>query len=203
MYIVVRIIIVGVLLVFAVFAIKKTQKLRKRVCYIISLIAAMILTTVLAFLPFENLFLTFDSPDAAYMYYNSNQSPIDLIIHGKECDFVVDAKKDADTHLIIPKTERGWQIGIGIDTKRKTRTVSNGIVVNVYQYKNTNEYFITVLDTNGGRSNVSDNHNTNFFSLEKNNETLQKTFVTYYAHLPDVKSSYSVFVNGNEIVLNL
>ena len=103
--------------------------------------------------------------------------------------------------MIIPKTADGWKIGIGSNTKRIVQKLSNGIVLYVYQYKNTSDYFITILDTNGGESTVSDEYNTKFFALERYNDSLEKNFVTYYAHITNLNPQYSIIVNNNKIVL--
>ena len=153
------------------------------------------------FLPFENLFITFDSPKAAYEYFNSGESNIALIVEGEDCDFVIDRENDNDTYLIIPKTSDGWKIGIGSKTRRIAQKLSGGIIVYVYQYKNTNDYFLKIFDTNGGESTITDEYNTEFFSLERYDDSLDKKFVTYYAHITEFNTQYSVIVNGNKIVL--
>ena len=114
---------------------------------------------------------------------------------------VIDSNRDSYTYLIIPKTIDGWKIGIGLNTKRIFRKHSNVISVYVHQYKNTNDYFITIFDTNGGELVISDDYNTKFYSLEKKNDFLGETFVTYYAHISYFNSEYSVVVNGNKIAL--
>ena len=160
----------------------------------------MILVTVLGFVPFENLFVTFDSPKAAYEYYILGKTNIELIVEGDACDFVVDSKDKGNTILIIPKTADGWKVGIGLNIKRLDHKFSNGIVFDVYQYKDTNDYFITVFDTNGGESTISDENNTEFIpSKERYIDPLGKSFVTYYAHLTDFGPNYTVTVNGNVI----
>ena len=169
--------------------------------YFIFISLSVLLFVVLTFLPFENLFITFDSPKAAYEYFNSGKSNIELVVEGDDCDFIIDRKNDSDTYLIIPKTADGWKIGVGSNTKRIVQKLSNGIVLYVYQYKDTNDYFITILDTNGGESTVSDEYNTKFFSLERYNDSLEKNFVTYYAHITNLNPRYSVIVNNNKIVL--
>lgn len=169
--------------------------------YIIFAILSVLLIVVLVFLPFENLFVTFDSPKAAYEYFITGKSNIELIVEGDNCDLMIDRKDDSDTYLIIPKTTDGWKVGIGSNTKRIAQELSNGIVLDVYQYKDTNEYFITILDTNGGESTISDEYNTKFLSLEKYDDYLGKTFVTYYAHITDLDPQYSVIVNDSKIVL--
>lgn len=201
MYNVIRLIIGCIVLVCSITFIKRSKVIRKRILYIVFTSLSVLLIVVLAFLPFENIFVTFDAPKSAYEYYNLGKSNIELIIEGNGCDFIIDRKKDSDTYLIIPKTADGWKIGIGSNTKRIVQKLSDGIVLYVYQYKDTSDYFITILDTNGGESTVSDEYNTKFFSLERYNDSLGKTFVTYYAHITNFSSQYSVIVNDNKIVL--
>lgn len=201
MYNIIRFIIGCIFLVCSITAIKKSKVIRKHILYIVFTSLSVILIVVLAFLPFENLFVTFNSPKAAYEYFNLGKSNIQLIVEGDDCDFIIDRKNDSDTYLIIPKTADGWKIGIGSNTKRIVQKLSNGIVLYVYQYKNTNDYFITILDTNGGESTISDEYNTKFLSLERSNDSLGKTFVTYYAHITNLNPQYSVIVNDNKIVL--
>ena len=201
MYNIIRFIIGCIFLVCSITAIKKSKVICKHILYVVFTSLSMILVVVLAFLPFENLFVTFDSPKAAYEYFNLGKSNIELIVEGDDCDFIIDRKNDFDTYLIIPKTTDGWKIGIGSNTKRIVQKLSNGIVLYIYQYKNTSDYFITILDTNGGKSTVSDEYNTKFYSLERNNDSLGKVFVTYYAHITNFNQQYSVIVNDTKIVL--
>ena len=174
----------------------------KRFHHVSVIIISVILIVVLSFLPFENFFITFDSAEESFRYYTLGESDIQLIIEGENSDFIISSKKNVDTYLIIPKTAKGWKIGIGSNTKRIVRKLDYGISVFVYQYKNTKDYFITILDTNGGESKISDNYNTDFYSLEKYNRPLEKNFITYYAHIPDFNSQYTVVVNGKEITFN-
>ena len=173
---------------------------RKIICVVLTSVS-IVLIVALAFFPFENIFITFGSPKEAYEYYSGGKSNVVLVVEGKNCDFVVDQKHDSDTYLIIPKTTAGWKIGVGLDTKKVVQKLSEGIVINVYRYKNTSDFFITVLDTNGGKSVVTDDYETQFHSLERENNALGKTFVTYYAYVSNLDPQYIVTVNGNDIVL--
>lgn len=199
MYIIIRLIIGCVFLVCSTVIVKKSKAIRKKIAYIIFACLSVAVTVVLTFLPFENLFITFGSPKAAYEYVNPGKSNIELVVEGDDCDFIIDRKNDSDTYSIIPKTSDGWKIGIGSNTERTAQKISDGIVLYVYRYKNTSDYFITVFDTNGGESTVSDEYNTEFFSLERYNDSLGKNFVTYYAHVADIEPQYNVTVNGHEI----
>ena len=200
MFSIVRIFIGAVLLAITLIILRKLKIVRK-IAYTTAIVTSIMITTVLAFVPFENAFLSFSSPKSAYEYFNIGKSNIELVVDGSVCDFVIDRKKDTDSYLIVPKKSDSWKIGIGADIRKIVNKLENGITVNVYQYKNTNEYFITILDTNGGESKLSDSYETKFFSLKKENEILQKTFVTYYAYIPYYSSGYYVTVNGTEINL--
>ena len=161
----------------------------------------ILLISTLALFPIENLFVTFNSPESVFNYYHFGNEGVDLVVEGDNCDFVIGKTDDSDTFLIIPKNDDGWKVGSGVDTRKAARKFSNGISITVYKYKNTNDYFITVFDSNGGISSVSDKYNTEFYYLEKDNDSLGKKYVTYYAHISDFGPQYSISVNGNEITI--
>jgi len=203
MFSIIRLVIGGAFYGCSIVGINKLKVGSKRVLYIVFALITVALIGLLAFLPFENLFITFDSPEKSYEYYNLGKSDVSLVVEGDNCDFVVEQDGGSKSYLIIPKTDEGWKLGIGINTKRIAQKIDNGVAVYVYRYKQTNDYFITVFDTNGGESTVKDNYNSEFLSLEKYDETVEKKFVTYYAHVSNPDSQYSVTVNGNEIELEI
>ena len=203
MFGIIRLIVVCVFLCCSVAVTKKSRAIRKRMLYIVFLILSVILIYVSMFFPFENFFISFDSPQAAFDYYNFGKSNIVLVVEGNDCDFIVDSKDNSTySHLIIPKNEEGWKIGTGINTKIIAQKHYDGITVVVYQYKNTNDYFITIIDTSGNETIISDDYNTKFYSLEQNVNYLEKSFVSYYAHITDFNLQYSVTVNGNKIIFD-
>lgn len=184
--------------------IRKSKNGTKRKLYTILIIASILLTTALAFLPFENLIVTFPSPIAAYdYYYLPGKSDIELIVPGKTCDFIVDRQNVSDTDIIIfPKTDKGWKIGIGTNTKIIDHKISDEVSITVYQYKNTGEKFLTILCFDGDQASVSDAYNTKFYSLEGTKDPLGNTFVTYYAYIPNYDSQYCVMINDKIITIN-
>ena len=204
MYNLVRLIIGCIIFACSMIAVKKSKAVNKRVLRLVFAILSVVLTGLLGFFPFENLFVTFDSPKAAYNYYYTfEKSNIDLIVEGDTCDFVVGGEKGSvtQTYLIIPKTANGWKVGIVNDTKRIARKVSDKNILRVFQHKNTNDYFIIIFNAKGEKLTISDEYNTQFFSLEKIIDSDGQTFVTYYGHITDFNSQYSVTVDGKKIVL--
>ena len=201
MYIIIRVIIGCIFFACTALAIRKSKVMRKRMLYAVFAGVSVLLIAVSALLPVENLFVTFDSPKSAYAYMCAGESNIALVVEGDDCDFVVDRKNDGDTYLMIPKTVEGWKIGTGASTRRVVEKLADGIVIYVYQYKDTADYFITVFDTNGGELTLSDAQNTKFYSLQQTNDFLEQTYTTYYAHIPSINPQYSVTVNGYDILL--
>ena len=177
--------------------IRKSGVIHKRRWSIITFVIAIILTTISALIPIENALITFSSPKSAYNYNNSGD--VKLIVDGKKTDFVVGAKGDTDIYAIIPKANSGWKIGMGLDTKRIIQTISDGITIYVYQYKNTNDYYITIFDTKGGSLDITDNRNSKFKYLDKSNSSLGRMFYTYYAYINEFNDQYALTINGKLI----
>lgn len=175
----------------------KSHVIHKRRWSIVTFVVAVILTIISSLIPMENAFVTFSSPQSAYNYNHSGN--VKLIVHGNNTDFVVGANGDADVYTIVPKSDGGWKIGMGLDTKRIVHTISDGISIYVYQYKSSDDYYITVLDTNGGPSEVADNHNSIFQCLDKSNSTMNKSFYTYFTYINGYDNQYALTINGKTI----
>lgn len=196
-FLIIRLAFWSIAFIISFLLIKKSQVRHKRRWSIVAFIVAVIMTTIFALMPIENAFITFSTPELAYNYNHSGN--VKLIVDGEKTDFVVGAKGDAYIYAIVPKSNNRWKIGMGLDTKRIIQIISDGITIYVYQYKNTNDYFITVLDTEGGSLDIADNHNSDFKYLEKSNSTLDKTFYTYYAYINDFDDQYTLTVNDKSI----
>ena len=179
---------------------KRGAKYQRMFC-VGAVIIAIIVTIALSLLPFENLFVTFDSPDKAYEYYFLGKSNIELTVEGNECDLVVNRKDYTYTLLIVPKTDDGWKIGIGSDTKIIDRSITPDINICVYQYKNTSDYFIVIHAVNGRELIISDENKTEFYSSERYDDYLDQNFVTYFAHIDSFDSHHSLTVDGELIIL--
>lgn len=189
------------LLIFGilVIVIKKNNKTVKRALYVGLSCVSILIVILLSFVPFENLFISFKTPKAAYDYYTFGNADIELLLEGKNCDFIIVRKRETDVYSMIPKTENGWKIGIGSNLKRVLNYTDNEIDISVFRYKKTSDYFITVLDLNGGEASVSDAYGNVFYSLKTENRYLDKPLFTYFAYVPEFSSDYSLKVDGKTV----
>ncbi len=197
MFVIFRLVFGSLVFVICFLLIRRSHTIHKRLWLIVVFVVAVILTTISALIPIENAFVTFSSPQSAYNYNNSGN--VKLIVNGRKTDFVISSKGDTDAYTIIPKSDGGWKLGMGLDTKRIAQTISDGISIYVYQYKNSDDYYITVLDTNGGPLEITDNQSSKFQCLDKSNSALNKTFYTYYAYINGYDDQYALTVNGKTI----
>ena len=173
------------------------NKKRKR---FVAVFASLALIFVLGFLPIENLFLTFDSAEKSYTYSSYEKKDVQIVIEGDNCGFLVN-RKDAGTrqHLIIPKSEEGWKIGLGFNTKSRITKYFNEIIVHIYQYKNTDDYFAVVYSAYGKELSVSDKYDSDFYPLIETATYSGDPRFTYYAHIIYFNSQYYIMVNGEKI----
>lgn len=176
---------------------KKSTVTRRRIIYLICL--TVIVISVLSLLPIENLFMRFDTPEAAFRYFHLGKNNIELVVEGNDSAFVIDYQNNTNTYQIIPKDDNKWKVGIGLYLKTVVHMFSDGLAVYVYQYKNTDDYYINIFDINGVESNISDNCHSQFYSLIHRNDLNGSDFVSYYAHIAEYNSQYYVVVNGKRI----
>ncbi len=197
LFTIIRLVVFSMFFIISLLIIRKTNVKHKHKWSIVSFVISIVLTTILALTPIEKSLITFSSLEAAYNYNHSGS--IELIVEGEMTDFVVGTKDDTYIYAVIPKVTDGWKIGIGSDVKKFAKAINDGITINVYRYKNTSDYFITVLDTKGGATAITDKYNSEFKISENFNSTLNKTFYTYYAYINNFDEQYSVNVNGKTI----
>ena len=202
MYGIIRIVVGSVFLICLILFIRKSKLINKRKLYTMFSLLTIVFMVVSYFLPLENLFITFDSPEKAYKYISFEKCDIEHILTGNNCDFIIARKGNVKEYSAVPKTSEGWKIGLGIDNKRIYNEFYDGILVTVFHYKNTDDYFITVRDQKGDESTISDDYNTEFCAVKETNEYTGKTAVTYYGHITDFPPVYTVTVRGNKIVLS-
>ena len=178
---------------------KELIKTRRHKIYI--LVIAAIFSIIFMFIPFENLFITFSSPEKVFNYCYTKKTKVKLVVEGKDSDLVIGEDDDAHIYLIVPKVANGWKIGMWTNTKLISYEMYNSISVDVYQYKNTNDYFVSILDMNGGYSQITDSFQSEFSALEQPMDVLEKTYVTYYTNIQDFTDEYWINVNGEKIIV--
>lgn len=194
----IRLIIGCVFFSLVVLAIKKSKSSCNYRKYIISAIVTVVFVTLSAFIPIENAFITFPSAESVYKYVSFGNN-VKLTVDGQNSDLVIGDKNGSNEYLIVPKISGGWKIGGGLNTKKVAQTTHDGIVIYIYQYKNTSDYFITILDTKNETTEIADSCDSEFIFLKENSSSYEESVVTYYANIQELDKLYWVSVNGEKI----
>ena len=181
----------------SIVILSKQGVLNKKRNKVLLFVIITILWTGSMLLPIENLFISFSTPEKSYSYVNSED--VKLVVYGQNSALVIGEDKEY-VYLVIPKGEKGWKIGRGIDLKFISNQYFDGLVVSIYQYKNTKEFYIEVADIAGTECIVSDNQKSYFEILETSVNTEKK--YRYYAYIHDFNNNYILEVNNEEIVLS-
>ncbi|MEE1086740.1 MAG: hypothetical protein U0L05_06195 [Schaedlerella sp.] len=155
----------------------------------------ILLGTLSTFFSVENYILTFSTPEKAFNYINSEE--VKLVVEGQESTLVIaeEAKQDY-VHLVIPKCSNGWKLGRGIDTNLKKQMMDKGIVLNLYQYRESGEYYITILDMSGEKFEIIDNCNSAFVTFDDIESN--QGFKFYFAYIPLYDDNYWIKVNNHK-----
>lgn len=195
MFAIVRCIIVAVLLGIACLIIAKSRSLYKKKLFIGSAVMGLALGIALAFLPFENLFITFSSPEEAYDYADLGLSEVVLVVPGYNTDLVVAGEDGIYEYRILPKIPDGWKLGLKSDLNMIANYHSEKFSIYVYQYKDARDCYINIVDSTG-RFKVTDCYQSEFYHLKEKERFLGSN---YYAHLPEIDPLYWITVNGETV----
>ena len=186
-----------VIVIFSVFyiIIKKARQEHKRKWVMLLIFIAVFLPLLSAFYPIENAFITFPTVESAYYY--SNEGKVKHIIQGNESDLVI-GQKDNDTaniFAVMPKTNDGWKISPFGSLKSVTSIISHEVLIHVYQYKNSDDYYIMVYCLKNNTLELTDNRDSKFEYFEGKNGTNQ----TYCTYIHCFDEEYVITVDGNPI----
>ena len=186
---------IAFLVIFALIRWKKTTHRRR--WSVVAFVAVILIITITALVPIENMFITWHSLESAYSYNHTGN--ISIVVSGEKSDFVVGKEAEVDAYTIIPKKADGWSLGMGTDINCIFQTTSDGIDISVYRYKKSDDYYIVVFNANGGASDIMDNRDSVFQYSETVIEALDETFYTYYAYVRDFNDQYSITIDDRTI----
>ena len=203
MYGLIRIVIIAVLAVgFFALANLLNFRFQKKEIYI--LFASLgILLLIIFIIPIENAFYTFETPEKAYKHLSFENTEIEILVKGDNCDYVVGKTSNNDEYVttVIPKTDSGWKVRNSFAVKERNIELPhlNYCVITMIQYED--DRFVEIMFLTPGPHEVTSSDDGIFekqsFSLEDEGELYK-----YYTHISDVEN-YKLFIDGIKIdVLN-
>jgi hypothetical protein len=102
----------------------------------------MVFVVLSLFVPFENVFVNFSSPQSAYKYELLGN--IDAIIEGNESTMILYSNHDTYSTAILPKTQKGWKLGTSLTCKVLDAKYYEKCLIHLYQFKDSNDYYVII-----------------------------------------------------------
>lgn len=165
------------------------------------LLFVALLVVISALIPQEIGTQAYSSPEEAFRY--KNQGEILLVLEGEQSAYVV-AKHNENSYSydFIARDDDVWHPVARISTN-PTVITQGSIVVCIYQYDETSDYYISITDGKGQEIEIADNRHSHFCKIGDSYEVSDRTFsmYTYYAYIDGLDAAYQLTVNGEVISL--
>lgn len=182
-----------------VLAILKKRKIwRKRIFIIMSLLLFSFVE-LSGIAPIENIFLTFETPEAAINYYTMYREVLD-VIYGKESCMVVyiNTRNEYEVQY-FPKTNEGYKLPSVWTVKRVSYYISAEGTFDINQIWGTNDYYLSGIYTfPEDIPELSDNIGTFFKCIELQDANIEGTYYNY-AYLQGFTDNYILMISKKKI----
>lgn len=198
-YSILRFFILILIIVITYFCIQHSKRIKnKRRSIVISLILICICVPLILYtIPFEDAFLSFSSPVVAYGYCNTGSAMI--VVDGEQSSMVVSVEGNNSTsNRIFPKEGNEWKLGSLLAQGRIYNKNFGEYSLSVYQYRETNDYYIFVEDYTGTTTEISDSENSSF-------QTLPIIFAGCcysYTCIQNFNENYALSINGEQFLMD-
>jgi len=175
--------------VFAVFILKnkKAHKFKS-----VKIIFNFAVSIIIMIMPFENLFLKFDSPEQAFKYtVGSNNNTIIKTIENENTSLIIYNESGDIKATIINNCNEKWKAPF-LPNKQELFTLKDNSIVLITRERKSNNFYIMIL-VKSDIEIVSDNKNSVFETFSDSDKW--KNFVTYVENCDD---NYIIIIDENE-----
>jgi len=180
-------------IVILCFMKKITLKINVRWITIVMFLTVAVLLIAGSSLFIRQHFIPFSSPENAYKHVYGGKTYI--VVEGVESDFVI-GDKDAK---YINKSKKGWTVPIINISITKGMKRINSTTIYVTQHNFSDEYYLTILDSENNSLDIQDNRNSTFYKFNNTNKESNIQSCIYYTYVNKINSDYSITVNGETL----
>jgi len=132
--------IVGLTLILGVVKVREIKAFPKPVL-VVAFLGYLLLFSLLFEIPFENSFLTFESPEAVLRYWDGGRA--EAIIEGLDSSMVIYRRSQTLNSRIIPRSDSGYAIPGRKDTQIVLENFQAPHFWRVWRVNGTNDYYIS------------------------------------------------------------
>jgi len=197
----IRLIFWVMLFVILFFRLKKSKVVKKRQATIIIFSVCMMLGLLLHFIPVENLFFSFKSPDKVLNYYKGRSAG--YILNGNDSSMIIYSKGNNEfSSVIVPKSEKGYKIPSLFSVRKILPKFGRSGSFDVYHVLGTSDYYVLgIISVNGHESNIIDSNNELVNVITETEFDDSKTmFICSFVE--NFTNEYYIIVNGEKILVS-
>lgn len=149
---------------------------------------------ILWYIPFENLFINFSSPEDVFKY--TKQGEIDKIIYGENSCMIIYNNDNSQQTLFVRKDGDGYKIVTYMQYSKEYLVSKNYCSTHIYTLNQTGDtYSVGHLYNNTNDVKLSDNFDTEYYLTHINGNVYY-----FYGYLKDYNENYSLYINSTEAV---
>lgn len=187
----------GVLLLF--FILLFLLVLGKKVGFktgILVVIAFVVLEVV--FLLVVNDLVLYESPEKAFAAAHNGRIRAQCVLTGEETALVLGHDENETVYSIVDRTEKGWKIGSTGKIVTSKQLLPDGSTVMVFHKRDTADYYVELLFSDGKDHTVTDGRET-AWSSSSDGERIR----SYCAVIPAGEGDYVLTVDGESIQVSI
>lgn len=197
-------IILFIIIFITLFILLKKKIDKRKYTKIILLVGCIIACNLFFLFPIENIFISFDSPEAVFKYFSHGQ--IKDVSEGiNSCMIVYSTGTNEYSYILIPKSDDGYKIPNALTTKKISKSFQKTGSFELCRVNKTDDYYVFgVFISESEDFKMFDSENTQFKTRVFNDLDYNITNKTYiaYAFVDDIKEDYYVSLNGEKVLSN-
>ncbi|MCR5636987.1 MAG: hypothetical protein K6F76_07420 [Clostridiales bacterium] len=201
--------IISILFLVIVAIIIRKKLIKKKFIYIIIIIGFFLSSGTVTVFPIENVFYSFDSPQAVFKYY-VGKGEINNVIYGKNSCMIVYSEftpgipmNKSYNKMIIPIKGNKYILPFAYGMK----TVYDCGRFTIYTLLNSKDYYIYAFDWSENQTKeIHDNKGSKFIQIPiytyVTDNNLKSTFSQFYAFIDNFSKNYCLTINGENYYID-
>ena len=175
---------------------------RKKMVVIITLAFCLILGSVSALIPVENLFFSFKSPDSVLQYYQTGK--VDDILYGNDSCLIIYSKgSNLGGHLIVPKSAKGYKIPSLFSVNKVFHKLGRDGNFDVYNVLGTNDYYVVgTMISKDSAIDMVDSNNESVKTIIIEMENTDTKTVLFYSFVENYTETYYMLINREKVFIS-
>lgn len=161
----------------------------------LKMILCIIFCLIIIIMPFENLFLKFNTPEIAFKY-TTNNCDIVKVVKGDQTALVIYRERSSTYATVFTKSGAKWKAPFWPD-KQSFFRLENGATVCTTKEPNSDSFYI-MITTSKDIKLVNDNQNSDFEIFLEDDY-----WIDYVAYVKNYEGDYIINIDGKEYKIEI